>query len=153
MNIFQNNGYEFLDFLRIREENIFQYSPIKGSFATLECEDQYLFCYNKGRNQWEVPAGALEENETPKGCAIRELFEETGQVVDDMSFIGLAMVKSLVNDSITYYPVYMNSIEKLQPFIENDETSDITLWDLKEAIGVVGVMGVDVLTVALKFWH
>ena len=35
--------------------------------------------------KWDVPGGKLEENETPQEGAIRELFEETGIVLDQSS--------------------------------------------------------------------
>ncbi len=34
--------------------------------------------YAAGGNVWEIPAGRLEEGESPEACARRELLEETG---------------------------------------------------------------------------
>lgn len=111
------------------------YKPIAGSFAVINCEGKYLICYNTWRKQWELPAGHREKNETPKQCAIRELYEETGQVVSDLEFRGLLKVKNLSNGNLKYNPIYFAQIEKLHPFLKNAETSEIKLWDLKEEIG------------------
>jgi len=137
LNLTKNNGYEFLDFIRIKEVDMHSYEPISGSFAVINCKGKYLMCYNTWRKQWEIPAGRREENETPKECAIRELYEETGQVVNDLTFKGLLKVKNSLNGQIKYNPVYFTTIEKLQPFLTNDETDAIKLWDLKEKIGYI----------------
>lgn len=135
MNILKNNGWEFLEFITITEEEIFLYQPIAGSFAVIKCDGKYLMCYNVWRKQWELPAGSREEKETPKDCAIRELSEETGQVVLDMEFKGLLKSKNIGNGECKFNPVYFTTIEELQPFKENEEISEIKLWDLKEEIG------------------
>ena len=41
-------------------------------------KDKYLFSYNKKRKGWEIPGGHIEENETWKEAAKREMYEETG---------------------------------------------------------------------------
>jgi 8-oxo-dGTP diphosphatase len=137
MVITKNNGYEFLDFLVVKETEMYDYHRLAGSYAVIKCNDKYLLCYNTLRKQWELPAGRREENETPKNCAIRELYEETGQNVSELEFKGLLKVKNVTNDEIKYSPVYFTTLEKLQPFQKNNETSEIQLWDLKKQIGVI----------------
>lgn len=145
MNITQNNGFEFLDFLKMNEEEIKRYSPIAGSFAVIKCTEKILMVYNRWRKQWELPAGQREEEETEKECAIRELYEETGQDVSDLEFLGLLKLKNFFNGDIKYNPVYFASVEQLQPFIENDEITEIKLWDLNEKIGVIDEVDLKVL--------
>ena len=95
MNITQNNGFEFLVFLKINEEDLKKHSPIAGSFAVIKCEGKVLMVYNKWRKQWELPAGQRDGEETPKECAKRELYEETGQEVTDLEFWGLIKLKNV----------------------------------------------------------
>lgn len=137
MKITKNNGFEFLDFLMVKETEIYDYHRLAGSYAVIKCDDKYLLCYNTLRKQWELPAGQREENETPKDCAIRELYEETGQSVSKLEFKGLLKVKNIISDEIKYNPVYFTILEKLQPFQKNNETSEIELWDLKQQIGYI----------------
>lgn len=129
MNTVENNfGRQFLDFIPIDSAKMPLYQPLAGSFAVVQCQGKYLICFNKWRNQWELPAGKREQGETPMGCAIRELYEETGQMVDDMKFKGLMKVLDTKKNQIQYNPVYYTVLNKLHPFIENAETTQITLW-------------------------
>ncbi|MBM7691428.1 8-oxo-dGTP diphosphatase [Peribacillus deserti] len=77
MNTLKNDGLQFLDFLHIQEAEISKYRPLAGSFAVINSKGKFLLCYNIWRKQWELPAGRREGNETPRECAMRELYEET----------------------------------------------------------------------------
>jgi 8-oxo-dGTP diphosphatase len=140
----KNNGFEFLDFLDVKETELYNFHRLAGSYAVLKCDDKYLLCYNTLRNQWELPAGQRGKNETSKECAIRELFEETGQSVSKIDFKGLLKVKNVISDEIKYNPVFFTTLEKLQPFQKNNETSEITLWDLKQQIGCIDEVDIKV---------
>lgn len=142
MNVTQNHGFEFLGFVVAQEQEMGEYQPLAGSFAVIKCEEKYLMCFNKWRKQWELPAGSREGNETPRECASRELYEETGQVVDQLEFRGLLKLKNERTGSVKYNPVFYAETEALQPFIENDETTQIQLWDLEEELGTID--GIDI---------
>lgn len=145
MKITKCNGIEFLEFIKATEEEIYNYHPVAGSFAVIKCEDKYLLCYNVWREQWELPAGSREDGETSKECAIRELYEETGQVATNLKFQGLLKSKKIINGKIKYNPVYLGEMEELQPFKENEETSKIMLWDIKEEIGSIDSVDIRIL--------
>jgi 8-oxo-dGTP diphosphatase len=145
LNKLKNNGYEFMDFLNINENEISKYRPAAGSFAVVKCKGKVLMCYNVWRKQWELPAGRREGDETPKECAARELYEETGQVVPDLEFSGLLKSKNTKTGAVKYNPIYVSAVEEIQPFIENEETSDIRLWDLEEEIGDLDMVDIRIL--------
>ena len=42
-------------------------------------ENRILLTYETNTDQWFIPGGGLEENETPEACCIREMGEETGR--------------------------------------------------------------------------
>jgi 8-oxo-dGTP diphosphatase len=145
LNLIKSNGLEFLEFIITTEEELYKYQPLAGSFAVIKCGDKYLMCYNVWRKQWELPAGRREGDETPKQCAMRELYEETGQKVLDMEFKGLLKSKKIITGEIKFNPVYFARTKKIQPFIENEEISKIKLWDLREEIGYIDSVDIRIL--------
>jgi len=42
-----------------------------------------------GKRIWELPAGILDKGESPRGCAVREVAEETGYVVRRVKKMGV----------------------------------------------------------------
>ena len=145
MNLIKNNRFKFLDLIRINEEEIKKYHPIAGSFAFIKCHEKVLMVYNKWRKQWELPAGQREAAEIEKECAVRELYEETGQHLTDLEFLGLLKLKNSFKGNIKYTPVFFAAVEQLQPFIENEETTEIKLWDMNEEIGYIDEMDLEIL--------
>lgn len=145
MKTTRNNGFEFLDFIVTTENEIKNYTPVAGSFAVITCDHRVLMVYNIWRQQWELPAGRREGNETEKECAIRELYEETGQHVTDLEFKGLLKLKNSSDGSVKYNPIFTGSVEKLRPFLKNDETSEMKLWDRSGELGVIDEMDLKIL--------
>ncbi|MGB6780336.1 MAG: NUDIX hydrolase [Planococcus citreus] len=145
MNTTRSHGFQFLDFLFMEEHEIHQFETIAGSFAVIKCGGKNLMVYNKWREQWELPAGRREGGETSKECAVRELYEESGQLVEDLEFKGLLKLQHTETREIKYNPVFLGTVEKLQPFIPNAETTEMKLWDTKEDIGVLDEMDIKIL--------
>ena len=132
-----NPTLEFIEFISISEEDALTYGKLAGSYAIIQVEDDILFALNRFRKQWELPAGRPEMNETPKECAIRELYEETGQRIENLVFKGLAKIRNLDTQHVKYNPIYFCKVDQLTDFIPNDEMEKITLWDLTSDIGTV----------------
>lgn len=130
------NGYEFIECITLNELELTNYEPLAGSYAVVRFDGKYLICFNTWRKQWEVPAGGRDDNETAKECAIRELYEETAQVVQDMDFKGLLKVRK-PDGAIKYNPIFFAELDSIVPFKENHETDKILLWNLTEDVGYI----------------
>ncbi len=52
-------------------------------------EGRLLLVHNRDSGQWVLPGGAIEPGETPADAAAREMWEETGLVVELMSIHGV----------------------------------------------------------------
>ena len=49
--------------------------------------DRILLSYEAKTNQWMIPGGGLESNESDEECCIREIAEETGIVVETVFYL------------------------------------------------------------------
>ena len=105
-----------MEYINIAEDNIDQYQNVTGAYAILKVAGKYVVGYNSWRKQWEFPAGGIDEGETAREAAIRELQEET------------------------------------HPFehSENDEMTEIKLWDMQEDIGYVDECDVKIVQMVCK---
>lgn len=132
------SGWMLLEYLDIPEEEIIHYEKVTGAFAILRVGNQYVIGYNTFRKQWEFPAGGIEPGESAREAAVRELWEETHQRNENLTFRGLFQVQDS-KGTRKYQAVFIGEQESLSPFesLEQDEMSAIRLWDLKENIGYV----------------
>lgn len=140
MNILAKNksGWELQEHIDLSENDLSQYSNVTGAFAVITVDDKFLVGYNLWRAQWEFPAGGIEENETARQAAMRELFEETHQTANELVFKGLFKIKT-PGGNIKYQAVYYGELNDLKPFIkaDEDEMAEVMLWDGQKNIGYV----------------
>lgn len=137
MKRLQSNGYKFLEFIQKKEDCLTDLLQLSGSYAIVQCEGKVLMVFNKWRSQWELPAGKKEGAETPMECIVRELFEETGQQLAFMESLGILKTENVESGDVKLNPIFHATIGQLQPFLENEETSEIKLWDGDDEIGVI----------------
>ena len=139
------SGWMLLEYQKIKERDILKYN-VTGAFAIVKVGVSYLFWFNNWRKQWELPAGGIEQGETARKAAERELFEETHQENGVLVFKGLAKVMK-PDGEIKYQAIYQCFQEKLLPFDKNDddEMDEILLWDLIQDIGYVDEIDLKIL--------
>ncbi len=71
----------------LQEYHVFEIGPAVSVVPVLEDGRVVMigqYRYPTGRTQWELPAGRINEGETPQAAAIRELYEETGHTAGDL---------------------------------------------------------------------
>lgn len=142
------SGWTLVECLKIAEDEICQYHNVTGSYVILMIKGKFVVGFNSWRNQWELPSGGIEEGETARQAAIRELYEETHQKIEELNFKGLIKVKD-PQGVFKYQAVFVGCTDELSPFVheKNDEMEKIYLWDMKENMGYVDECDVKIIEI------
>jgi len=86
-----------------------------------------------------LPGGLIEEGESARQCVIRELLEETNQTIEEVHFKGLMKFRLQPSfhgpERTEYGALFSGRLDQLNPFMDNDESSAIILWDGLADIG------------------
>ena len=80
--------------------------PGVGVLAILMCKNNVLLGKRKGSHghgEWSFPGGHLEFNETPEECVKRELMEETGIELNDMTPCDMGYTNDIFYDDKKHY--------------------------------------------------
>lgn len=144
-------GYELIEFISCAEQEIEKFENVTGAGVVFKVGNKYLIGFNNWRKQWEIPAGRIENGESARETAIRELFEETHQKVDNIEFKVLVK-KKRPNGEIVYDAIFLCVEDSIKQFIKNDEdeNDEIILWDLKEDIGYVDEIDTEIIKILQK---
>ncbi len=87
--------------------------------------------------KWNGLGGKLELGETPEECAIREIWEESGLIVKNLSLKGIITFPGFSNDEDWYTFLFVvdkfegeliDSPEGYLKWIPNDELLNLNLW-------------------------
>jgi 8-oxo-dGTP diphosphatase len=138
-------GYRLLAIVRGDEDDLERHcTPVTAALVIAKCGSKFLLGFNRYRNQWEAPAGRIEEGETARACAARELHEEACQVADELRFECLAeMLRPTGQRKLT--AVYSTSLRELAEFRENPEWIRIMLWNFSGFIGDIDEVDLAIL--------
>ncbi|WP_164545596.1 NUDIX domain-containing protein [Paenibacillus albus] len=135
-------GNVFTEFLPIQEQELegFDFdAPLTHALLVVRYEGKYLMMFNKWSQYWELPGGVIEAGESARECAIRELYEETNQIVSDLTFKGLMkfdLQPSFHGPERTEYgALFYAELGAPRDFVENDEAAKIIWWDGRSEIG------------------
>lgn len=74
---------------------------------------KWIWVKHRKRDTWELPAGHLEQGETPMQAAVRELFEETGAV--DYTIDPVISYEGIWQDKPVYGMIFLAEILELGP--------------------------------------
>ena len=87
-----DGGHGLLRFESCPEEDIvgLVHAPLPLALIVVRRAGDILMVFDRWKSVWELPGGMIENGETPREAAVRELREETGVDRDQIDFLGLA---------------------------------------------------------------
>ena len=133
------NGDIFEELIKISENDVLKNKldyPLTHALIVAKNEIGFLLMYNTWKNKWELAGGIIENDETMRECAEREMLEETNQIAEDIKFIGLMKFK-LKNGKTEYGGLFAGNISNERQFIKNDESEKIIFWNGIDNIGYI----------------
>ncbi|CDQ39251.1 MULTISPECIES: RNA deprotection pyrophosphohydrolase [Virgibacillus] len=149
--------YTFKDYYNNEIKLSFDYLPFSVNpmhvWVVCKYQDNWLLTKHKDRGL-EFPGGKVEKGETPEQAAIREVKEETGGLIDTLTYIGQYFVAGKRENVIKN--VYFASIHALEPQDSYFETDGPVIVDniplnVKHQNGYSFIMKDDVLEHCIQY--
>lgn len=134
-------------------------APVPLALVVLRHRDRTLLVLNRYRDRWELPGGMIDPGETPRRAAVRELREESGYHVEDLTFAGYARFVLGPERRVEYAAVYTARLAgdatPPSPFTPTEEIGAIRWWDGTHPLpGRVQPLDVALAHLALaRPWH
>jgi len=110
-------------------------APLPAALVALWCAGRVLMVFDRYRQSWELPGGRIEQGESPRQAALRELSEESGQEPEGpLRFVGYAKFVLAPDQRVEYLAVFAGHSAGVRDFEANEETAGIHWWDLLETL-------------------
>ncbi|MFJ8745590.1 NUDIX domain-containing protein [Embleya sp. NPDC127516] len=110
-------------------------APLPAALVALWHGDRVLMVFDRFRRGWELPGGRVEVGESPRGAAVRELWEESGQESDGpLRFVGYAGFVLAPDGRAEYAALFAGRIADVREFRANEEIAAIRWWNLRDAL-------------------
>lgn len=87
--ICKDNDSNILVAIENMDESLLSKNPLlTHCLAVVKLGNDYLLGWNKWRNRYEIFGGCIEKDESPRGCILRECYEELGVRDADLIYLG-----------------------------------------------------------------
>jgi hypothetical protein len=127
-------GHQLVRLLQIPEQGLAGMARLTHAKVVTLHQDKVLLVFDRRRQRWQLPGGALEPNETVRACAVRELHEESSNACFESELSFSCAYELLVGptrfnpDTRTEFgALYEVTIEHIAAFIPTEEIG-ATLW-------------------------
>jgi 8-oxo-dGTP diphosphatase len=121
--------------LRFVMEEELAHVAVSASLVVAFHANAVLMMFDSRRKQWELPGGTREPGETTRQTAVRELREETGIHLVDLTFAAVAEFDLTTPDRRELLAVYQVHLHAVPRLTVNDEALDFRWWSPSEQVG------------------
>ncbi|WP_155338502.1 NUDIX hydrolase [Acrocarpospora corrugata] len=124
------SGDALLAFFSCREDDSCGMVPLPASLVAVWSGASLLLVFDNARREWELPGGRIDPGESPREAAVRELREESGEEISDLSFAGHAQFRLGAERRIEYAAIFAAEIARpTGVFVPGAEISACCWWD------------------------
>jgi ADP-ribose pyrophosphatase len=92
------------------------------------------FRFGVAKTTIEIPAGIIDEGETPEQAAVRELKEETGYVATNWKYLGWFEANPAFLNNVCHSWLALDVVKKHSPQLDEGEEISITELSLEELL-------------------
>ena len=128
------DGHRLQRVLEVREEELAALNGLTHARVVTRHDDKVLLVFDRRRQRWQLPGGAIEAGESPRACAVRELHEESSNSCFESELTFISAFELLVgptrfnSEEHTELGVLFGvSIEHIAAFLPTEEIG-ATLW-------------------------
>jgi 8-oxo-dGTP diphosphatase len=149
--IINKHGHRLDNFMFASSESeLLDIGNVNGGHAVLKHKDKLIVCYNRYRNNWELPGGGKQCGESLSDCVKREIYEEIGQQIDKLTLCGVSTVYIPRIRKSVLWAVFYGEVMELLEFTVNKEMSHMRLWDIGSNMGDVDEVDYHIAKMILK---
>lgn len=110
-------------------------APLPAALVALWHRGRVLMVFDRFRQGWELPGGCIEDGESPREAAARELLEESGHSASrPLRFVGYAGFVLAPDQRREYAALFAGHTTDCRDFRANEEIAAIRWWDLRQPL-------------------
>lgn len=130
-----DRGNALVSFVRGAENTPPSDAPLPAALVALWHADRVLMVFDRFRQGWELPGGRVEQGETPRQAAARELLEESGQEPDGpLRFVGYAGFVLAPDRRTEYAALFAGRVADIREFRATTEIAAVRWWNLRDVL-------------------
>ena len=115
----------FTAFHEIPEAERARLGPLKFAVVIAHSRDGEVLVHNRFRHVWELPGGLIDDDESPRDTARRELAEEAGCAAGELDWLGIVEV----DDGGRHLgAVFGCEVTDVPDAMDTDEIGGIAFW-------------------------
>lgn len=149
-------GNELLELRRLPEHDLGTLTPLTHACVVARRADGcLLMVFDRWKQQWELPGGAIEPGEEPRNAAVRELREEANASASpaSLTFLGAIVLRVGPNrhderPHVEFGALYAVAEPRSGPFVPDDEIAAVLWWNGRDEIGAIGTFDRALLAIA-----